>query len=207
MFPHMLRLNVGQVEVLTLTSEQARFVFHFPLSQEDASPGEFEIGTEPYYAAVPVPSSVCTIAMNDLPALSSAVRHAHNAYIRAATSFKRRSPFRKSFSPAVLEYLEVVLGISSPRPSYLPEQTIPRVTPLADELNDLMPITEGAKYQAIVNSYERNPIAGSRCIGHYGPTCVVCGFNFGAVYGPSRRRVHPRPPHQAVIGDWGEVRG
>lgn len=43
---------------------------------------------------------------------------------------------------------------------------------------------EGAVVRVTVNAYERNPIARSRCIGHYGPTCVVCGFNFSAVYGP-----------------------
>lgn len=32
MFPHRLRLNVGQVEALTLTADEARFLFHGPLS-------------------------------------------------------------------------------------------------------------------------------------------------------------------------------
>jgi 5-methylcytosine-specific restriction protein A len=34
-----------------------------------------------------------------------------------------------------------------------------------------------------VNAYERNPAARAACIAHYGLPCVVCGFNFGAVYG------------------------
>jgi 5-methylcytosine-specific restriction enzyme A len=184
MFPHGLRLNVGQVEALTLTTDEARLLFRAPLSPEDASPGGVEVGSDPFYPAVPVPSGICTIAAEDLPSLPSAVREAHNGYIRAAASFKRGSPFRKYFSPAVLEYLEIVLGVSLPRPSYLSQQATLQVAPLPDELDTLMPIREGAKYQVTVNAYERNPIARSRCIGHYGPTCVVCGFNFGAVYGP-----------------------
>ena len=34
-----------------------------------------------------------------------------------------------------------------------------------------------------MNAYERNPEARRRCIEHYGAKCVVCGFDFGAVYG------------------------
>jgi hypothetical protein len=42
---------------------------------------------------------------------------------------------------------------------------------------------EGATRRISVNAYERNPVARSRCIDHYGKTCVVCGFNFGETYG------------------------
>jgi 5-methylcytosine-specific restriction protein A len=42
---------------------------------------------------------------------------------------------------------------------------------------------EGATHQVTVNSYERNPAARSACIAHYGTACVVCGFDFGQVYG------------------------
>ena len=44
--------------------------------------------------------------------------------------------------------------------------------------------TEGAIRQAWVNAYERNPTARSLCIAHYGAKCVICGFDFGAIYGP-----------------------
>lgn len=55
---------------------------------------------------------------------------------------------------------------------------------LADEVPPLPRLVEGVVCRVSVNAYERNPIARARCIEHYGPTCVVCGFNFGAVYGP-----------------------
>jgi 5-methylcytosine-specific restriction protein A len=184
MFAHAIRLNVGQVEALTLTADGARFLFCDPLSSRDALPGEIEIDSDPYYPAVPVSSGVCTIASEDLPSLPAAVREAHNAYIRAAASFKRGSPFRKSFSPAVLEYLEEALGESLPRPSYFSQEATPRLEPLPEELDDSMALWEGARYSVTVNAYERNPVSRCRCIAHYGPTCVVCGFNFGAVYGP-----------------------
>lgn len=42
---------------------------------------------------------------------------------------------------------------------------------------------EGALKQITVNSYERNKEARRKCIEHYGPACVVCGFNFELFYG------------------------
>lgn len=43
---------------------------------------------------------------------------------------------------------------------------------------------EGAVPLARVNRYERDIRARKLCIAQYGPTCVVCNFNFSAVYGP-----------------------
>ena len=47
------------------------------------------------------------------------------------------------------------------------------------------PLVEGAVRQVLVNRYERDPLARRRCVAHYGPTCVACGFSFGGAYGPS----------------------
>jgi putative restriction endonuclease len=45
-------------------------------------------------------------------------------------------------------------------------------------------LLEGATFRVSVNAFERNPVARERCVRHYGPTCVICGFNFGRAYGP-----------------------
>lgn len=42
---------------------------------------------------------------------------------------------------------------------------------------------EGSMQRVITNRYERNDAARKKCIEHYGTTCVVCGFDFSAVYG------------------------
>lgn len=42
---------------------------------------------------------------------------------------------------------------------------------------------EGAAARVPVNAYERNHVARRRCIAHYGTSCAVCGFSFGAFYG------------------------
>ncbi|MFI5380714.1 MAG: hypothetical protein ACHRHE_15555 [Tepidisphaerales bacterium] len=184
MFPDSLRLNVGQVEVLTLDSSGARFLFRAPLELGADCDFRVEGGREPIYRAVPVPSGVCFIRAAELPSLPSVVRTAHEAYIGAAASFKRMSPFKKSFSPGVLEYVELVTGQPLPRPSYLLDEGGPcRVDPLADEVDDPALIREGARYQIMVNAYERDPRARRLCIATHGTDCCICGFSFGARYG------------------------
>ncbi len=44
-------------------------------------------------------------------------------------------------------------------------------------------LIEGAKKNVTVNAYERNPMARSKCIEHYGCACSICGIDFGEAYG------------------------
>ncbi len=42
---------------------------------------------------------------------------------------------------------------------------------------------EGSVQTVVVNRYERDAAGRKACIHHYGTTCVICGFDFGLVYG------------------------
>ena len=53
-----------------------------------------------------------------------------------------------------------------------------------DEVCDNSTRIEGARRSVLVNAYERDPVARQRCINHYGAACVICGFDFGIVFGP-----------------------
>jgi len=55
---------------------------------------------------------------------------------------------------------------------------------VATERGSEEPMIEGAAIHVSVNRYERSAAARARCIEHYGSICSVCGFDFGAVYGP-----------------------
>ena len=58
-------------------------------------------------------------------------------------------------------------------------------------------LMEGAMKEILSNPYERNLKARSRCIAHYGTSCQICGFDFGAVYGEAfagKIEVHHRKP-------------
>ena len=63
-------------------------------------------------------------------------------------------------------------------------QTPPEEIPEGEESN----YPEGGKKQITINAYERNPEAREKCIEHYGPTCRICGFNFGKTYGDKYKR-------------------
>ena len=54
---------------------------------------------------------------------------------------------------------------------------------LPEEVNEPDQYFEGATYRIAINAYERNQQVRSACIEHYGASCYVCRFNFGATYG------------------------
>lgn len=206
MFSNRLRLNVGQVETLTLKEHVIRFLFRAPLELSSGHGLKITLTNAPVYRAVPVPSGICDVPAADLPSLPKLVREAHEAYIQSAASFKRVSPFKKSLSPAVLEYVESVLGTQLPRPGYVTGKSMDqRVVPLPDELDLARPLLEGARYQVTVNAYERDPLARQLCIAKHGTTCLVCGFSFGMVYGPVAEgfvQVHHLRPLSEIGGEY-----
>jgi len=54
---------------------------------------------------------------------------------------------------------------------------------LTEELAATEKYIEGAQKTVTINAYERNSKARKACISHYGATCSVCDFDFGATYG------------------------
>lgn len=74
-----------------------------------------------------------------------------------------------------------------------------------DEVAAVAGFWEGALRRVYVNTYERNPAARTACIAHYGHACVVCGFDFAAVYGPLAKgfiHVHHVTPLAQVGGEY-----
>jgi 5-methylcytosine-specific restriction enzyme A len=184
MFPDSVRLNVGQVETLTLRKDTIRYFFRAPLKVRRGHDFEITLTDSPIYPSVPVPSGICDVPPGDVPSLPKPVREAHEAFIQSAASYKRISPFKKLLSPAVLEHVEWLLGTQLPRPGYATRESLAQwVVPLPDELDVVDPIFEGARYQVTVNAYERDPRARQLCIVKHGTACVICGFSFGEAYG------------------------
>ncbi|MGH2448376.1 MAG: hypothetical protein ACREU3_04145 [Steroidobacteraceae bacterium] len=68
---------------------------------------------------------------------------------------------------------QVLVGYQAGISGLLPEEVA--VTPT---------LFEGSVRKITVNAYERNPEARQRCIAAHGTSCCICGFSFGAVYGP-----------------------
>lgn len=66
-------------------------------------------------------------------------------------------------------------------------------------------LPEGACSTVVVNRYERSPVNRAACIAAHGARCKVCGFDFGAVYGPMAHgyiEVHHRVPVSQMGGSY-----
>ena len=74
---------------------------------------------------------------------------------------------------------------------------------LPDELPtaDTHGLPEGAKYEAVLNGYERSEKARSQCIAHWGTRCQVCDLSFWDTYGELGRdyiHVHHLTPIASI---------
>ena len=120
MFADRIRLNVGQVEVLTLSSDEIVALFRAPFKTRIDERFSIDLDpVNPVYPAVPVASGVFRFAPADLRAVPGKLWSAHESFIDAAAEAKRVSPFKTSFSDGVLRHVETLLGGVLPRPSYL----------------------------------------------------------------------------------------
>lgn len=52
-----------------------------------------------------------------------------------------------------------------------------------DEVSGTATYVEGAVKQVFVNAFERSAKAVADCKAYYGTSCIICGFDFGKVYG------------------------
>jgi 5-methylcytosine-specific restriction protein A len=77
--------------------------------------------------------------------------------------------------------LRAMRDILAKHAALLPKTPDTFVSP--EEVSPSTTHVEGSVRQTLVNVYERNPAARAACIAHYGSTCSVCSFDFGATYG------------------------
>ena len=66
-------------------------------------------------------------------------------------------------------------------------------------------LIEGAELAVVSDRFERNKKARALCIAAHGAVCAICGFDFGAVYGPSFAGtidVHHRTPLNEIRQDY-----
>ena len=108
---------------------------------------------------------------------------AHEAAIRVAARSRRHTSTTKDHSPGLIVFLSEELGTPLPQPAYLeaPRKALP-VMP--EEIPPDEEFAEGAVTQVLVNRYERDPAARTRCLEHFGPICAVCGLELADNYGP-----------------------
>ncbi len=76
---------------------------------------------------------------------------------------------------------------------------------LGEEVPILSAYHEGCVKTVLVNRYERDERARKACKKHHGTSCVICGFDFEAVYGDFMKgfiHVHHLKPLSAIKADY-----
>jgi predicted HNH restriction endonuclease len=74
----------------------------------------------------------------------------------------------------------------------------------ADEIEENIKISEGARKKVDVNVYERSKKARRICIKKYGLDCYVCGFNFNDFYGEEVSKNYIHVHHLKPLSEIGE---
>jgi len=184
LFNNKIRLNVGQVEVITIYKEGIRFIFADPIVTNAEENYEITRRNGPYYRSVPIPSGACLVSFSQIGQISNELRSAHARYISEASSRKKGTAWKEAFSPSVILYIQMELKEQIPFPGYYKnEKNWEALQIIPEEVRFSEKIFEGAKYQINVNVYERDPNARKQCISAYGPICSICGFEFEKVFG------------------------
>ena len=92
-----------------------------------------------------------------------------------------RNPWRQIFTADQLAIARQRLhDVECPLP---PEDSAAPVPPLPEELDPDEQYSEGSTKSVTINAYERNAVARTACISHYGSNCHICDFDFCATYG------------------------
>ncbi len=105
MFNWGIRLNVGQVALLDLASDEILAILK-------------TVKRVHAFDAVPIRSVAIRFLPERIATISRAQWEAHDEFIEAAVSAKPRTPFRSSFSESVVSQIEKLVGAKLPRPAY-----------------------------------------------------------------------------------------
>lgn len=198
------RLNVGPVEALTFVKVEAMWPFATQyegqpivrvltqgalpdsvLEQRQAADSILEVSSAAY-KSVALPQHVVALAVEapgQVEHWIGILSQAHQRFIVQAlhTSTGRvrsSTAFRRTHSPGLVEYANLLCtksAISAVSPS--PEEE-------ALEDSEQSEYFEGRPIAIQTTRYERDRNARLASLAHHGYSCVACGFNFGAVYGP-----------------------
>ena len=102
----------------------------------------------------------------------------YSAFSRIAHTLDKLA---KAQSLNKLEYRKAPNGWGSPVIRYWCNSKL--VPHFPEEVKSPETVLEGAKQAVVVNRYERDSTARTKCIAHWGTVCVVCAFDFQVRYG------------------------
>jgi hypothetical protein len=142
LFSNKVRLDVGPVEVLVLRSDD---IFLVIADSEDGwfSNREYRNYIKPselHYPSVPIHQRLCNIPPEFIEKIYPQISENHQRYIQVAADRKKVTTWKSSFSTGMILYLQSLLKVTLPMPSYVSsviqgQDLIP--DPLITEIIDL----------------------------------------------------------------------
>lgn len=198
----VVRLNVGQVAVLTILPEEISFAITSRPRGLAFAGGVTRApwGPSPAFLSA---ARGCEIVCAAPAALASSLPRWGEpflAFVRAAAAAKRGSPFRHAFREGVLRYLETQLGEALP--SALGVAAGRERAAVSNRSSE--DYFEGAIVRLTADVYERDPRVRRACIEHHGDACAVCGLRMSEAYSSVREgfcHVHHLEPLSEAGGE------
>ena len=120
LFPNKIRLNVGPVEVLVLNSDYIFLVVadsknkHF----NEKKYRDFVTESQIHYRSVQINQRLCYIPPETIAEFYPLIHENHRSLTEIAAKTRETSTWKSSFSPAVIYYLNKLLNVDLPMPSY-----------------------------------------------------------------------------------------
>lgn len=138
LFQDAIRLNVGPVEVLVLSSDNIFLVIsdsddgHF----NDREYHNFIRPSEVHYTSVPINQRLCNVPPEIIEQFYLQVAENHRDFIQKAARRRNRTSWESSFSSGIILYLNNLLKLSLPMPEYFSGQVY------SEQLNILQEIEQ-----------------------------------------------------------------
>lgn len=125
LFPDKIRLNVGPVEVLVLSSDDVFLVIADSANKHFDENKYHNFVTQPeiHYSSIQINQRRCYIPPQTIEEFYPLIRESHNRFIQLAAKNRPRTTWKFSFSSGVIYYLNNLLGIVLPMPAYFSDST------------------------------------------------------------------------------------
>lgn len=125
LFRDKIRLNVGPVEVLVISSNDLFLVIADSDNEsfEENKYRNFVTQPEIHYSSVPINQRRCHIPQEIIEEFYPLIRDNHYRFIQEAAQRRLRTTWKDSFSSGIIYYLNNLLNITLPIPAYFSEST------------------------------------------------------------------------------------
>ncbi len=123
LFSDKIRLNVGPVEVLVLSSDYVFFLIADSDNKylDKSKYRDYVTESEIHYSSIPIDQRRCYVPPETIEEFYPLIHENHSMLIQIAASKRPNTTWKYSFSSGVILYLNALLKLSLPMPAYFPD--------------------------------------------------------------------------------------